>query len=123
MRKEKTTTKVILKAACNLHRVGPERMMTDRRAKYVRFRWAIYEASRLITNDSVMQTARVMGKDHTTVLHFLNKRKPPELMAEVEQLTQASLQLAQQMHDNTLQWTSLACYNEDDGRSWKLQNG
>lgn len=123
MQKEKTTTKVIFKTACNLRQVSPERMMTDRRAKYVRYRWAIYEASRMITNDSVSQTARVLGKDHTTVLHFLNKRKPPGLMEEAEKLAQASLELARQTHHNTLQWTALTCYNGDDGCAWKLQNG
>lgn len=123
MKSAKTRTKVILRAASILHRASIERIMTDRRAKYVRIRWTIYEASRIITKESISETARVMGKDHTTLVHFLHKNKPPQLMEEVNKLVEASLELAQQMHDNTLQWTSLACYNNDDGPVWKLQNG
>lgn len=123
MRVTRTTTKTILKAASDLYGEPLDRIKSARSERFFEMRLVIYETCRMITNESVSQIARAMGKDHTTVLHWLKKDKSKNLSREIFELSEASLRLAQQMHDNTLQWSSLTCYNEDNEQSWKLSNG
>jgi len=119
----KTSSRVILKAASQIYNESADEILKRRTARYVRIRMAMYHASRNITKESIAHTARILGKDHTTLLHSLKKEKPEGLDAEIARLERVSLNLAQQMRDNTLQWTALTCYNNDDRRDWKLQNG
>lgn len=120
---KRTSTRVVLKAAVQVYNASLEDILKDRSLRFLRIRSVIYKTTRAITYDSIAATGRAMGKDHTTVLHWLNKDKDVDMSREVKRLSEASLEIAQRMRDNTLQWSSLTCYNKDDKSTWKLQNG
>lgn len=123
MKERKTTTKIIIRAAAEMYGESVENLTKNRVPKYVKIRSVIYEASRLATNESISQTARALEKDHTTVIHFLRKKKSPDFMAEVHALVESSLKLTQRLRDNALQWTALACYKKSTKLKWELQDG
>lgn len=125
MQSVKTTSHVILKAACKLYLESEDDIKTSRKMRHVRIRNVIYKASRLITNESVAHTARVMGKDHTTVLHALkpSKRINAEFYEEVGDLIAAAVELAVIKRNNILQWDSSTCYNNNKAGAQDKHNG
>lgn len=125
MQSVKTTSHTILKAACKLYLENEESIKTSRKMRHVRIRSVIYKVSRLITNESIAHTARIMGKDHTTVLHALKTpdRFNAEFYEEVTELISVALELALTKRNNILQWDSPMCYNNVNADVQDKRNG
>lgn len=106
----------MVKAACKLFKMDKQTLMAGRQHAKVRMRQIVSFVARDTTLDSYPQIGRAMGRDHTTIIHYVKMatrrmNAEAQFATDVYRLARATQALAEEEINNILQWDPPTCYN------------